>query len=233
MSNDNQRQQRQPSQRTHPQGQQPQSRGQLPKADKSKRITLIDHRTPTIARLFAVICTLLWVTVILGGLAVIIIYLTFKPRSPQFDISSATLNTAYIDSGSLLNADLTFLANISNPNKKIDIYFDFFGVDLYYGTTLIATTAVDSFSEMRQEAKLGNFHLVSSQVALPLKGIQRLKNELANSTVSFNVKGMFRTKSSLGRNFLHFKYWLHGRCSIVVSSPPYGALLSSKCKTKR
>lgn len=198
-----------------------------------KGIRLIKHPTTPLTWLIGVICTVLWVVIIFGGLAVVIVYLVFRPRSPRFEISSATLNTAYIDMGSLLNADLTFLANISNPNKKIDISFDIFEVDLYYRTTLIATTAVDPFSEMRLEARLGNFHMVSSQVALHTGEMEQLKIDLANSSISLDVKGSFRARSSLGRNFLHFKYWLHGRCSIVVSSPPGGSLLSSKCITKR
>ena len=57
-------------------------------------------RTKPITCLGAVFCTNFCIVIFLGGLSVLIVYLVYRPRSPRFDVSSATLNTAYIDAGS-------------------------------------------------------------------------------------------------------------------------------------
>ncbi|XP_058103668.1 NDR1/HIN1-like protein 13 [Magnolia sinica] len=190
------------------------------------------RRTNSITWLIAIFCTILWVIIILGGLTILIVYLVFRPRSPQFDIASATLNAAYLDMGSFLNADLTILTNFSNPNKKVDVSFDYLVIDLYHGYTLIATTSIDPFSESRRESVLRDVHFISSQVSLPPEDRKRLQSEIESNMVMFDIKGSFRTKSKF-RNFLQFSYWLHGRCSIVIGGPPTGVLSSCKCRTKR
>ncbi|PQQ02716.1 uncharacterized protein Pyn_11380 [Prunus yedoensis var. nudiflora] len=40
----------------------------------------------------AIFCAIFWVLIIIGGLVVLIVYLIFRPRTPKFDVSTATLN---------------------------------------------------------------------------------------------------------------------------------------------
>ncbi|KAL5998217.1 hypothetical protein ACLOJK_009155 [Asimina triloba] len=193
------------------------------------------RKTGPCAWITAIFCTILWIIIIAGGLIVLIVYLKFRPRSPRFDVSSASLNAAYPDtgrSGTLLNADLTILANFSNPNKKVDVAFDYLVVDVYYGGTPISTTSVDPFGEIRRESKLASLHFVASQVALSAEAAAKLEKDIAADEVAFEVVGSFRTRSKLGK-LLQFSYWLHGRCSIVIGAPPSGVLKSKKCRTKR
>lgn len=89
-------------------------------------------RTSVLAWCMAAVCTVFWVAVILLGLSVLIVYLFYRPRSPQFDIAAASLNAGYIDTGNLLNADITLLAAIINPNKKVNIYFSSLQLDMYF-----------------------------------------------------------------------------------------------------
>lgn len=161
----------------------------------------------------------------------LIVYLIFRPRIPKFDVSTATLNAAYLDMGYLLNADLTLLANFTNPNKKVSVDYSYMYVELYYGRTLIATQAIEPFSAPRTAARFANLHMVTSQVRLSELEIQRLKRQTLNNGVIFEVKGFFRARSNLG-GFLRYSYWLHGQCTIMVRRPPDGVLSAKKCKTK-
>ncbi|OVA20833.1 Late embryogenesis abundant protein [Macleaya cordata] len=224
-----QAQQQQPHQQEHQNQQHPLRDPYLHKHDLK-----VPHprRTKPTTWFLAFFCVILWVIIILGGLAVLIVYLVFRPKNPRFDIPNATLNAVYLDTGSLLNSDLTILANFTNPNKKVSIDYSYIVIELYYGNTLIATTSVDPFSETSAESNLQGIHLVSSEVSLSSNDIQRLKKEVGNNSVMFDVQGRFRTRSNFG-SFLHYSYWLHGRCSIVLTGPPYGVLVSHKCKTKR
>ena len=98
-----------------------------------------------------------------------IVCLVFRPQSPHFDVFSVTLNAAYLDLGYLLNADLTMLANFTNPNKKVHVDFSSVIIYLYYGSTLIATQYVETFNAARLQSRFAYIHMVSSQVQLPLR----------------------------------------------------------------
>lgn len=189
-------------------------------------------RTNPITWLGASICVIFWIVIFLGGLIVLIVYLAYRPRSPRFDVSSATLNAAYIDSGSLLNADVSVLANFSNPNKKVSVDFSYAIIDLYYGSTLIATQYIEPFSASKAESRFANVHMLTSQVRLPLMESERLQKQIDSNGVIFEVKGVFRVRSNLG-SFLRYSYRLYGHCTIMVTSPPSGVLRATKCRTKR
>ncbi|KAL7171602.1 hypothetical protein ACSBR2_036290 [Camellia fascicularis] len=190
------------------------------------------HHTPSSLRMpIVAICSLFWITMILGGLVVLVLHLVFRPQSPTFDISGASLNVAYLDMGYLLNVDITLLANFTNPNKKATVDFHYTVINLYYENTLIATSYVDPFSSMTAESMFQNVRLVSSQVWLPSTEGQQLMQQIENNRVGFKVKGLLRTRSNLG--FFRYSYWLYGHCIIEVTGPPSGVLVAKKCTTTR
>jgi hypothetical protein len=94
-------------------------------------------RTKPITWLGAVFCTIFYIVIFIGGPTVLVVYLVYRSRSPRFDVSSAT--SASIDAGSQLDADLSVLANQTNPNRKVSVDFSYLIIDLYYGSTLIAS----------------------------------------------------------------------------------------------
>ncbi|XP_043725495.1 NDR1/HIN1-like protein 13 [Telopea speciosissima] len=189
------------------------------------------RRTNPFTWFTGVCCAIFWVIIILAGLVVLVIYLSFKPRIPRFDVSSVTLNAASIDTYSLLNADLTLLTNFTNPNKKVSVDFNYMVLQLYYENTLIATRAIDPFSAARTETRFHAVEMISSQVALPMQVTQKLRNQLGGNGVIFHLKGSFRTRSNFGSLF-HYSYWLYIDCDFVMTRPPIGVLVAHKCITK-
>ncbi|KAE9610330.1 hypothetical protein Lal_00006265 [Lupinus albus] len=179
-----------------------------------------------------VFCLVFWLVIIIGGLIVLIVYLVFRPQSPHFDVSSVTLNAAYLDLGYLLNADVTMLANFTNPNKRVHVDFSSVIIYLYYGNTLISTQYVEPFSAARNQSRFATIHMVTSQVQLPLKESQRMMKQMEGNGILLEVLGVFRAKSKLGR-ILRYSYNLYGRCNIMLTRPPDGVLLKNKCRTKR
>ncbi|XP_048427669.1 NDR1/HIN1-like protein 13 [Pyrus x bretschneideri] len=179
----------------------------------------------------AICCAIFWVLIILTGLVVLIVYLVFRPRTPKFDVSSATLNAAYLDMGYLLNADVTVLANFTNPNKKVSVDFSNLIIDLYYGNTRVATQYIEPFSASRRQSMFANVHMVASQVRLGVLESIRLKKEMEIDRARFEVKGYFRARANFGK-ILRYSYWLHGDCQVVLTRPPDGVLVTRKCKTK-
>lgn len=191
-----------------------------------------EQKSPPLTWLGACLCVIFWLIIIIGGLIVLIVYLVFRPQIPHFDVSSVTLNAAYLDVGYLLNADLTMLTNFTNPNKKVHVDFSSVIIYLYYGSTLIATQYVEPFSAARVQSRFAYIHMVTSQVQLPLNEAQRLVKQMESNGVLLEVKGVFRARSKLG-TILRYSYNLYGRCSIMVARPPEGILIRKKCRTKR
>ena len=194
----------------------------VPRQQKSKPLTWCG----------AVFCVIFWLIIIIGGLIVLIVYLVFRPQSPHFDVSSVTLNAADLDFGYLLNADLTILANFTNPNKKVHVDFSSVIIYIYYGSTLIATQYVEPFSAARVQSRFAYIHMVTSQVQLPLGESQRLLKQMESNGVLFQVRGVFRARSKLG-SILRYSYNLYGLCNVMVTRPPDGILLKRRCRTKR
>ncbi|CAN0929328.1 NDR1/HIN1-like protein 13 [Linum grandiflorum] len=180
----------------------------------------------------AVCCAIFWIAIFLAGIIILVVYLIYRPHNPRFEVSDATLNTAYLDAGSLLNADVSLLANFTNPNRKVGVDFGSLIVDLYYGTTLIATQFIQPFSAEKAGSRFVNLELVTSQVRIPLEESKKLEEEINKNTVTFNVKGVFRVRSQLG-SFLAYSYKLYGHCTIVLTGPPSGVLRGRRCITKR
>ncbi|KAI0501752.1 hypothetical protein KFK09_016697 [Dendrobium nobile] len=179
----------------------------------------------------AFLCVILIVLLIAAGILTLIIFLIIKPRNPSFDTTSATLNAIYLDSPAYLNADLTFLANFSNPNTKIDVVFEYASIELYFLNRLVAAQLLPPFVQRRGEAKLQAVHMISSQVYLPPEIALELVTQVRTNRVFYSVRGTFRVRAIFGVG--HLSYWLYGRCQIELTSPPSGVLVARSCRTKR
>lgn len=211
--------------------------GSRPHSDSHTRPHGLIHaptsqRTKPVTWLVAALCMLFWILVIVGGLIVLIVYLVFRPHSPWFDISTATINAAYLDMGYLLNADVTVLANFSNPNTKVKVDFSYAILDLYIDNKFIVTSYIPPFAVMRGESRFANVHMVASQVALSTAQSMQLQKQIQQGRMNLDIKGLFKARSKLGGVF-HYSYWMYAHCQLVLSGPPTGVLIRKKCVTKK
>ncbi|XVF70946.1 hypothetical protein PTKIN_Ptkin11bG0203100 [Pterospermum kingtungense] len=189
------------------------------------------RRTNPLTWCCVVLSLIFSLTLILFGVATLIIFVSIKPRVPAFDTPNASLSGIYFDSPQYFNGDFTFLANFSNPNRRIDLRFEYLVMELYFHDRLISIQAVQPFSQRRGKAKLISVHFVSSLVYLPQKLGVELQKQVMSNRVNYTITGTFKVRANLG--LIHFSYWLHSRCELVMSSPPTGVLVSHSCKTKR
>ncbi|KAH7689130.1 Late embryogenesis abundant protein LEA-2 subgroup domain-containing protein [Dioscorea alata] len=179
----------------------------------------------------AILCFFFSLLLILSGILILIIFLFIKPRNPAFDIPNASLNTIVLLSPFYLNGDLTFLANFSNPNHKLDLIFDYISIELYFSDHLIAAQGLPPFTQRQGEQRLEAVHMISSEVYLPTHLLLELQKQMASNSVVYNIRGTFKVKVSFG--VFHFTYWLYSRCFIQLSAPPSGVLLGRTCKTNK
>ncbi|XP_020222095.1 uncharacterized protein At1g08160 [Cajanus cajan] len=111
------------------------------------------QRTNPITWFAAVLCLVFSLVLIFFGVATLIIFLGLKPRNPTFDIPNANLNAVYFDSPQYFNGDFILLANITNPNRRIDVRFESLDVDLFFSDRIISTQSIQPFTQRRRESR--------------------------------------------------------------------------------
>ncbi|XP_042485918.1 NDR1/HIN1-like protein 6 [Macadamia integrifolia] len=202
-------------------------------AGKPRNSTLLQRprRTNPLVWCYAIICFVFSFLLIVAGISILVIFLAIKPRYPLLETTSAILNSVYLDSPDFVNGDFTFLANFSNPNRKIDVRFEYLEIELYFFDRLIATQALQAFSLRRGEVRLDSVHMLTSEAYLPPNLALELRKQLQSNRVLYNIRGTFRVRISMG--LTHFSYWLYGRCQVEMTGPPYGVLVARSCSTKR
>ncbi|KAL5227988.1 hypothetical protein ABZP36_016253 [Zizania latifolia] len=189
---------------------------------------------------FTACCILFWLLVIAVGVAVLVVFLLYHPKSPRLRVTSATLNAGYIDelggggggSGArALNADLTVLAAIYNPNTKIHIVLRYMQLDLYFEGSMIATQAVwpVPLHEGPGGNVLRNVHLAVSEVTMTQEDVFVWQNATTKGgPVVLQLAGRFHTQLNFGHWF-RYQYWVTPRCTLVLDPPPSGALRRAWC----
>ncbi|KAL2247727.1 uncharacterized protein LOC105176567 [Sesamum indicum] len=200
---------------------------------RSREQPILRHprKTNPIVWFGAILCLIFSLLLIFFGIATLVIFLSVKPRLPVFDTPAASLSVIYFDSPEFLNGDITFVANFSNPNRKLSVRYEYLYIELYFSESPIATQVLQPFSQRPGEVRLITVHLLSSLVYLPPHLALELQKQEQRNRVIYNIKGSFKVKVKLG--LLQYSYWLHGNCQIEMTSPPTGVLITHSCRTKR
>ncbi|XP_062206268.1 uncharacterized protein LOC133908291 [Phragmites australis] len=195
-------------------------------------------QTETVAFCFTACCILFWFLVVCIGLAILVVYLLYRPHPPRLRVTTATLNAGYIDQlpppnvGLALNSDLYVLAAIYNPNTKIDVVLHYMQLDLYFEGRLIGTQAVwpAPLHERPGDSALRNVHLVVSEVTMTREDVAVWENSTTKGgLVQMQLVGRFHVQLNFGR-WLPFRYWVYPSCSLWLEPPPGGALRRARCR---
>ncbi|KAJ1268990.1 hypothetical protein BS78_07G175700 [Paspalum vaginatum] len=213
--------------------QQPQALQQTPPppARSSKIILKPRHRTSPAMWCAAIICFAFSILLIVAGVVTLIIFLSLRPRAPSFDAANAILNSIYVDSPApYFNDDMTLVANISNPNQKIDVVFRSATVELFFQDRPMAAQALPPFALRRGRFQVVNMHMVSSRVLLPPEVAVKMVNQVRSNRVQYTIKTAFKVEArfSLG----HYTYWMYTVCELELTSPPSGVLVARRCTAK-
>ncbi|EPS69509.1 hypothetical protein M569_05261, partial [Genlisea aurea] len=184
------------------------------------------QRTSFVVWLAAILCMVLSVLLIVFAVTVLIVYLVLQPKDLVFDTPAASLSSMYFNSPQIINADLTFLANFSNPNSKLNVMFESVYVEVLFSDCLIASQAVDPFGEKPGESRFISLRL---QPHLPLSLAMDLQNEGLKNRIAIVIEGKFRVKFKLG--VIQYSQSLRGNCQLEMTGPPNGFLVNHTCTT--
>lgn len=201
-----------------------------PEPAPAKIILQPRHRTTPAMWCAAIVCFAFSILLIIAGVVILIVFLVVKPRSPSFDAANASLNSVYIDSPAYFNGDMTFVANISNPNQKINVVFQSADVELFFRDRLMAVQALPPFAQRSGQSRILNVHMVSSQVMLPPEVAMELVNQVKSNRVVYTIRGTFKVQARFW--FGHYTYWMSALCDLELTAPPSGVLAARRCRTK-
>lgn len=200
---------------------------------RSKEQPILRHprKTNPIVWCAAIICMIFSLLVIFFGITTLIVYLAIQPKSPVFDAPAASLSPIYFNPPRSIDGEITFIANFSNPNRKLNVRFEYLYIELYFSESLAATQLLQPFSQRPGEARLVSVHLQSSLVYPPPSLVMELQEQQQRNRIVYKIRGTSRVRVETG--LLHYSYWLHAECQLDMTSPPNGVLITRNCRTKR
>ncbi|WVZ92360.1 hypothetical protein U9M48_038433 [Paspalum notatum var. saurae] len=204
---------------------------QQPPPAPSKIILKPRHRTSPAMWCAAIVCFAFSILLIVAGVVILIVFLSLRPRAPSFDAANAVLNSIYMDSPApYFNDDMTLVANISNPNQKIDVVFRSGTIELFFQDRPMVAQALPPFALRRGQFQVVNMHMVSSRVLLPPEVAVKMVDQVRSNRVQYTVQTAFKVEArfSLG----HYTYWMYTVCELELTSPPSGVLVARRCTAK-
>ncbi|XP_003574692.1 uncharacterized protein LOC100829927 [Brachypodium distachyon] len=211
--------------------------GQAASLSSSKIILKPRHRTTPAMWCAAIVCFAFSVLLIITGMVILIMYLSLKPRTPSFDTANAALSSIVCIGGppgpgpAYFNGDMMLVANVSNPNQKIDVVIQSAAVELFFRSRLVAAQALPAFRQRRGQFTVINIHMVSSQVTLPPEVAIELANQMKSNKVMYTIRGSFKVREKFWS--WHYTYWVTAICELELTAPPNGILLARTCRTSK
>ncbi|KAK9690056.1 hypothetical protein RND81_09G101400 [Saponaria officinalis] len=153
---------------------------------------------------------ILFIILVLGGVAVLIAWAVDKPKNPTFFINQASINDFNLNSDNRLNATFTLVVQSHNRDPKYTINYNYIMVAIFHDTSTLAYVPnVGPYKQDHGEDLIftvqplsRNFKISESDVAADLRN--EMKSGQLNfevrirAYVKFQVKGWKRKRYTLG-----------------------------------
>ncbi|KAG6596610.1 NDR1/HIN1-like protein 10, partial [Cucurbita argyrosperma subsp. sororia] len=133
--------------------------------------------------------------VVVVGIAVLILWLVFRPNKLRFDVTSAEL-TQFNFTGNQLHYNLALNLTIRNPNKRIGVYYDAIEASSFYKDQRLNTQWLPPFYQGHKTTTVVTPQFNGQQ--LVLLGAQELTEFNAEKLAGvFNIDVKFRPRLRL------------------------------------
>lgn len=188
------------------------------------------HTTGYIIWLFAIICTIICIAVIITGIAVFIGYMVIHPRIPTLSVANAHLDTMQYSQAGLLETAMNIIIKAENDNTKAHASFSDTSFILSFQGLVLAKLVADPFDVSKNSSIDFNYVVQSSEIPLDSARMHQVDLALKQKVIQFDFKGNSRTQwrvSLLGS----VKFWCHLNCQLRFH-PLNGTYVSSHCSSK-
>ncbi|XP_052209298.1 uncharacterized protein LOC127812809 [Diospyros lotus] len=180
----------------------------------------------------AVVCTVLTILVIIGGIAVFIGYLIERPRVPFISITYTRLDVFNYDGAGILTAKLTIRMKWENDNARAHASFYNAGFLLSLHGLEIAQLVADSFEIPKNSSVEFDYSVESSPIPLDPEQMRQVDSSIKQDLVVFELKGKARTRWRVGIvGSVKFRLRLNCELRFILSNRnSTGSRCSSKTK---
>ncbi|CAI9761541.1 unnamed protein product [Fraxinus pennsylvanica] len=141
--------------------------------------------------------------VIIVGLAVLITWLSVKPKKLRYSIEQGSISDFNLTNNGHFNANFDFVLRANNPNKRISIYYDRIEVTVSYEDQKLSINDVHPFYQRRHNVTYLDLDLAARDVSLYGAVARDLKLEKYSGNVELDVKIRSKIRLKVGVFKIH------------------------------
>ncbi|XP_010536072.1 PREDICTED: uncharacterized protein LOC104811158 [Tarenaya hassleriana] len=177
----------------------------------------------------AIICALISVAVIFGGIAVFVGYLVIHPRIPIISVVNAHLDLLRYDISRVMETQITIIVRAENDNEKAHATFEDTEFHLSFGGKYIAILKAAPFKVGKNSSLDFSYVVQSYPVPLGPTEMQMIDYALKQDVITFDLKGDSRTRWRVGP-FGSVRFWCDLNCELNFR-PSDHSYLRSPCSS--
>ncbi|KAA8518501.1 hypothetical protein F0562_015975 [Nyssa sinensis] len=151
--------------------------------------------------IFNLIFQIVLTAVVIVGIAIVVVWLIFRPNKVKFNVTDATLTEFNISTptNTTLYYNLALNMTIRNPNKRIGIYYDRIEARAFYqGQRFAATDLQPFYQRHKNTATLNPEFKGQNVVMLGDSELSNYNSEKSSGTYSIDLKLYLRVRFKFG-----------------------------------
>ncbi|XP_012475517.1 uncharacterized protein LOC105791821 [Gossypium raimondii] len=199
-------------------------------APKSKFSTSRERATNPLVWCGAIICTILTIAVIIGGIVTFIGYLVIHPRVLYVSVMDAHLDHIQIDYEGILEIQVTILIRAQNGNEKAHASFSDSSYSLSLNREVVAQLVAPPFEVGKNSSVDFNYVVPSSPIPLRPDQVEDVDAGLKKDLIIFDLKGSSRVRWRIG-SLGSVRYLCRLDCQLRFH-PLNGTYIPSRCSSK-
>ncbi|CAA7033813.1 unnamed protein product [Microthlaspi erraticum] len=156
------------------------------------------HGTSPFIWCAAIICAIISIVVIFGGIVVFVGYMVIHPRVPIISVDGAHLDLLKYDIVGVMQTQLTIVIRAENDNAKAHALFDKTEFKLIYEGKTIAYLRQDEFEVDKERSVLSNYLVQSYPIPLNPTMMEAIDFAVKQDVITFQLKGGSKARWRVG-----------------------------------
>lgn len=178
----------------------------------------------------AILCSILAIAVIAGGIVVFAIYMIYKPRVPYIKVAYAQLDSLDYDQFGFLEIEMALTLVAENDNERVHTSFSDQSILLQFHGIDVAVLQAEPFEVAKNSSVDLNYLFQSRSVPLDDSAMETMDVALKQGVVPFELNGHARTRWRVGV-FLSLRSFTHLHCQLHFFWPN-GSAIDLDCTSK-
>ncbi|CAN8267446.1 unnamed protein product [Cochlearia groenlandica] len=183
------------------------------------------HGTSPFIWCAAIICAIISIGVIIGGIVVFVGYMVIHPRVPIISVTSAHLDLLKYDIVGVMQTQISIVIRSENDNAKAHALFDETMFKLSYDGKTIAYLKDSEFEVDKETSRLSHYVVQSYPIPLNPMMMQAIDNAIKQDVITFELEGGSKTRWRVGL-LGSFKFECNLRCRLRFRPSDHSYILS-------